>query len=76
MFINTIGFIVTISLISVRYDQDNKGELLSGIPMSVSPLTWSFIGIVMRPLLNTFQHDTWFIFVKKLSMSPGQILVQ
>ena len=22
-----------------RYDQDNRGELISGIPMSVSPLT-------------------------------------
>lgn len=64
-----------------RYDQDNKGELISGIPMSVAPLTWSFVGLVMRPLVanstnNTFQHYTWFVFVKKLSMSPGQVIVQ
>lgn len=59
-----------------RYDQDNKGELISGIPMSVAPLTWSFIGVSMRAALNTFQHYTWFVFIKKLSMSPGQVLVQ
>ena len=59
-----------------RYDQDNKGELISGIPMSVSPLTWSFIGVNMRALLNTFQHYTWFVFIKKLTMSPGVVLVQ
>lgn len=27
-----------------RYDQDNKGELISGIPITVAPLTWSFVG--------------------------------
>lgn len=59
-----------------RYDQDNKGELISGIPMSVAPLTWSFIGVNMRALLNTFQHYTWFVFIKKLTMSPGVVLVQ
>ncbi len=64
-----------------RYDQDNNGELISGIPMSVAPLTWSFVGNVMRPLVanstnNTFQHYTWFVFVKKLTMAPGQVLVE
>ncbi len=59
-----------------RYDQDNKGELISGIPMSVAPLTWSFVGVVMRPLLNTFQHYTWFVFIKKLTMAPGNVTVQ
>lgn len=64
-----------------RYDQDNKGELVSGIPMSVAPLTWSFVGVVMRPLVansdnNTFQHYTWFVFIKKLTMAPGQVMVQ
>jgi len=64
-----------------RYDQDNKGELISGIPMSVAPLTWSFVGVVMRTLVansanNTFQHYTWCVFVKKLTMAPGQVLVQ
>lgn len=64
-----------------RYDQDNKGELISGIPMSVAPLTWSFVGVSMRPTVvnsnnNTFQHYTWAVFVKKLTMSPGTVLVQ
>lgn len=58
-----------------RYDQDNKGELISGIPMSVSPLTWSFIGLVLRGGNNTFQHYTWFVFIKKLMMSPGTVMV-
>ena len=56
-----------------RYDQ---GELISGIPMSVSPLTWSFIDVNIRALLNTFQHYTWFVFIKKLTMSPEVVLVQ
>ncbi len=59
-----------------RYDQDNKGELISGQPMSVAPLTWSFVGVTMRAAQNAFQHYTWFVFVKKLTMSPGVVLVQ
>ena len=67
-----------------KYDQDNKGELISGIPMSVAPLTWSFVGVSIRAatgvaganLNNTFQHYTWFVFIKKLTMSPGTVLVQ
>ncbi len=59
-----------------RYDQDNKGELISGIPMSVAPLTWSFVGTIMRAANNAFFHYTWFVFVKKLTMSPGQVIVQ
>ncbi len=58
------------------YDHHNTGELISGIPMTTAPLTWSFIGATMRPLLNNFQHYTWFVFVKKLTMSPGVVLVQ
>ena len=49
-----------------KYDEDNNIELISGIPISVSPLTWSFVGVQMRNLLgaNTFQHYTWFVFVR------------
>ena len=57
-----------------RYDQDNKGELISGIPMSVAPLTWSFVGVSMTN--RTYQHYTWCIFIKKLTMAPGVVLVQ
>jgi len=65
-----------------RYDQDNKGELISGIPMNGAvPLTWSFVGVVMRPLVansanNSFQHYTWCVFIKRLTMAPGQVIVQ
>ncbi len=59
-----------------KYDQDNKGELIAGIPMSVSPLTWSFVGTVMRPALSNFNHYSWFVFVKRFSMSLGTVTVQ
>ena len=58
-----------------KYDQDNNGELIAGIPMSVSPLTWSFVGVSFRAALNAFQHYTWFVFVKKLTMAPGVVEV-
>ena len=57
-----------------HYDQDNHGELISGIPMSVAPLTWSFVGVVLKNA--TFQHYSWFVFVKKLTASPGTVIVQ
>lgn len=59
-----------------RYDQDNKSELISGIPMGVAPLIWSFVGVSLRLNNNDFQHYTWFVFVKKLTMTPGVVLVQ
>lgn len=57
-----------------KFDMDNNGELISGIPMSVAPLTWSFVGVNMRNIV--YYHYTWFVFVKKLTMAPGQVLVQ
>ncbi len=68
-----------------KYDQDNKGELMAGIPLTVAPLTWSFVGVTLRPIVgvtnvyalsNSFQHYTWFVFLKKLSMSPGTVTVE
>jgi hypothetical protein len=56
-----------------KYDQNNGGELIAGIPMSVAPLTWAFIGSTMRAV--ALQHYTWFVFIKKLSISPGQVIV-
>lgn len=60
-----------------KYDQNNNGELLAGIPMSVSPLTWSFVGYLMNGTQNTsqFQHYTWAVFTKKLLMTPGSVQV-
>jgi hypothetical protein len=63
-----------------KYDQENKGELLSGIPLTVAPLTWSFVGVSLRAAggvtANSFQWYTWFVFLKKLSMSPGTVTVE
>ncbi len=59
-----------------KYDQNNGGELVAGIPMSVSPLTWSFVGTVMRPALNNFNHYSWFVFIKRLHLSLGTVTVQ
>src|SRR5690606_32266215 len=57
-----------------NYVFDGNSSLIAGIPMSVAPLTWSFVGVSMANL--SFQHYTWFVFVKKLIMSPGTVIVQ
>jgi len=57
-----------------KYDQKSGSELISGIPMNISPLTWSFVGVTMANL--AFQHYTWCVFTKKLIMQPGQVSVQ
>ena len=58
-------------------DQDSDNfDLVSGIPMNTAPLTWSFNGLTIRPLNNSFQHYTWFVFIKKLTIGPGTVLVE
>ena len=42
--------------------KDNNGDLISGIPMSISPITWSFVGLTMNNI--NLQHYTWCVFVK------------
>ena len=66
-----------------KYDQENMGELMAGIALTVAPLTWSFVGVSLRANgvgaylnANTFQHYTWFLFLKKLSMSPSTVTVE
>jgi hypothetical protein len=60
-----------------KYDQDNKTELIAGIPMTAAPLTWAFLGTVMRSTANNvFQHYTWMVFIKKLTIQLGQVTVQ
>ncbi len=59
-----------------EYDQDGRGDLISGIPMSVQPLTWAFVGTNMRALNNNFMHYTWFVFTKKLTATVGTVIVQ
>lgn len=56
-----------------NYDKDNSGELVAGIPLSVAPLTWAFVGINMTSL--TFQHYTWAVFIKRLIMTPSTVTV-
>ena len=66
-----------------KYDQENMGELMAGLPLTVAPLTWAFICVSARAngtgnytTANSFQHYTWFVFLKKLSMSPGTVTVE
>ena len=60
-----------------QHDQDSEDfNLISGIPMSVAPITWSFNALTVRQNNNVFQHDTWFVFVRKLTMSPGTVIVE
>lgn len=68
-----------------HYDQNNDNELISGIPMGAMPLTWSFVGLVMAqngsgagpPAYDnvTFQHYTYAVFSKKLSITPQLVTV-
>ena len=44
--------------------------------MGITPVTWNFYGVMMNSTPYTFQHYTWFVFVKKLTMAPGKVDVQ
>lgn len=58
-----------------KYDQNNKGELISGIQLSGSSITWAFYGGSMRD--NPLQHYTWAVFTKKMTILPtGRIMVE
>ena len=66
-----------------KYDQENMGELMAGTPLTVAPLAWVFICVSARAngtgnytAANSFQHYTWFVFLKKLSMSPVTVTVE
>jgi len=66
-----------------KYDQDGNSELISGLPMTIAPLTWSFVGLTLRAatggganLNNSFQWYTWFVFVKKLTMTPTTVILE
>ena len=60
-----------------EYSQNNTGTLVSGIPMTASPLTWSFYGLSLRAANFNFFHYTWAIFSKKMTILPtGQIMVE
>lgn len=55
------------------YDQGNQAELLSGLPMGPLPLTWTFVGSMTASY--PFNHYTWAVFTKLLTMSPQLITV-
>ena len=57
-----------------KYDENNDGTLISGIPMLTAPITWGFSGLSLRN--GAYQHYTWAVFVKRLVCSPGIVLVE
>jgi hypothetical protein len=60
-----------------EYDQKNEGTLYGGIPMSIASLTWGFVGQKMRDTdNNAFQHYTWAVFLKTLTVKAGVVLVE
>ena len=56
------------------YDQNSKGELVSGIELGGKDIMWGFYGQTMK---NTaFQHYTWAVFSRKMIIDPtGQFMV-
>ncbi len=60
-----------------KIDQVNDGTLISGLPLT-SSLTWSFVGYKMRNGVNNsnFNHYTFAVFVKRLIISPGIVMVE
>ena len=58
----------------IDYTNEANSDLIAGIPMTVAPLTWGFVGVTMVNLV--YYHYTWCVFVKKLTMTPSTITVQ
>ena len=67
-----------------EYDQAGKTDLLAGVPpINGTTLMWEFVGVFLRPvpavgaaLNNSFQHYTYFVLTKKLSLLPAQVIVE
>jgi hypothetical protein len=51
-----------------QYTQSNNNELVSGIPLSGTPVTWQFFGVTMTNA--AYNHYTYITFTKELSISP------
>lgn len=58
-------------------DQNNSNQIISGVPLTQAPLTWTFYGAVMsQPVANTpYQHYTWAVFYRKLNLNGNGALV-
>ena len=52
-------------------DQDNNMELISGVPLGDSPLTWTFYGSSV--ISATYQHYTYAVFTKTMMIGPGVV---
>ena len=71
-----------IMLFGNEYDQSGKTDLLAGVPLiNGTTLTWGFVGVSLCPLVlatlnNTFQHYTYFVLTKKLSLLRAQVIVE
>ena len=64
-----------------QYDFDGNSDLITGMPLGPSPVTWSFVGATFRDAVanaqtNTFQHYFWMTFLKQLTITANQILVE
>jgi len=58
---------------SPEYNQSNQTTLLSGVALGGVPITWTFVGSLMNN--DQYQHYTYGVFTKKLTITPGQVLV-
>ncbi len=54
------------------YEKEHESNsLISGIPLTNSPLTWTFNGLVMTNA--TYQHYTWAVFYKKIALNGNGV---
>jgi len=58
--------------VPATYSQDSGSEFIAGIPMQ-SSLTWAFVGEKTR--MMALNHYSWFVFSKKMTILPGQVIV-
>ena len=58
----------------VDFTNNSNSELIAGIPMNNTQLTWTFVGYAMVNMV--LMHYTWCVFSKKLTISPGILMVQ
>jgi hypothetical protein len=55
----------------VSKEHDNDGSLISGIPMSNAPITWTFYGSSMTNA--NYQHYDFFVFTRKANFNGNGV---
>lgn len=50
-------------------DQNPSNEVISGIPLTGAPITWTFYGSRMTAPAVVYQHYTWVVFYRKLNLN-------